>query len=78
MADFGLSSLLPSMPDKSPEKNNSRYYMAPELISSHEENYNEKVDIWSLGCLVYYVLSGKHAFSEDESIAGLNQKILNE
>ena len=52
--------------------------MAPELIKS-EQNFNEKVDIWSLGCLVYYILSGKHAFySPDQSLTDINQKILYE
>jgi serine/threonine protein kinase len=26
-------------------------YMAPELIK--REKYNEKVDVWALGCIVY-------------------------
>ena len=38
--------------------------MAPELICSNEQTaYDQKVDIWSIGCIIYYILSGgRHAF----------------
>ena len=34
--------------------------MAPELIK--REKYNEKVDVWALGCIVYQLLTGKTPF----------------
>ena len=61
VADFGLSSLLRSMPKQATEMQDSRHYMAPELIKN-KHDFNEKVDIWSLGCLIFYILGGKHAF----------------
>lgn len=47
-------------------------YMAPELVK--EQKYNEKVDVWSLGCIVYQLLSGKTPF-DGKSIQQINRFI---
>lgn len=35
----------------------TKTFMAPELIQNR--NFNEKIDIWSVGCIFYYLLKGK-------------------
>ena len=35
--------------------------MAPELIN--KEEYNEKIDIWSIGIITSILLTGRHPFS---------------
>ena len=47
--------------------------MAPELVE--QKNYSEKVDVWSLGCIVYQLLSGTTPF-EASTLGTLNAKIL--
>jgi len=38
----------------------SRYYRAPELV--YEEQFNEKIDIWSVGCILYELIVFKPLF----------------
>lgn len=37
------------------------YYMSPEIIN--QEQYNEKIDVWSYGCVVYEMLTLQKAFN---------------
>jgi serine/threonine protein kinase len=49
--------------------------MAPEILE-RRNNYDSKVDIFSLGCLFYEMLFGKSPFIA-KSIAGLINNIKN-
>lgn len=44
----------------------TRNYFAPEFLISWR--YNTKVDIWSAGCILYELATGKQAFTSDEAI----------
>ena len=59
------------------ESNNINYnnYIAPEIIK--EESITNKVDIWSLGCIIYELCSLELCFYS-ENIVCLNNKIINE
>ena len=49
-------------------------YMAPELIKG--EKYNNKVDIWSLGCLIYELFTLNKCF-DSPTLLGIANKIIN-
>ena len=36
------------------------YYLSPEICK--QKPYNQKTDIWSLGCILYELATLKHAF----------------
>jgi len=56
--DFGTSEEIePGM--KLTQQYGTAYYIAPEVLSSA---YNEKCDIWSIGVILYILLSGKPPF----------------
>lgn len=51
VGDFGLAKELPSQSKFAYTNVGTPFYMSPEMIN--EMRYNEKSDIWALGCLVY-------------------------
>ena len=40
-------------------------YRAPELMDSGRKRYTNKVDIWSMGCILYELATGRRAFEDD-------------
>lgn len=68
LADFGFtcegtsSTLLPSS-----ECRGTPCYRAPELLS-HNPVYNNKIDIWSMGCILYECATRRRTFSSDYAI----------
>ncbi len=72
--DFGLSKFLTKY-DLTTEGYGSLCYLAPEILLKKE--YDHKVDIWSLGVNIYYMMTGLLPFddSKDEVIK-IAQKIV--
>ena len=43
-------------------------YRAPELLGQYTPQFNNKVDIWSIGCIVYELAARHKAFADDVSV----------
>ena len=52
IGDFGISKKLNKTEHAKTQNIGTEFYMAPELIEG-EEQYDNKVDIWALGCIIY-------------------------
>lgn len=73
VGDFGIARVLQSTYDCAQTAIGTPYYLSPEICQ--EKPYNQKSDIWSLGCMLYEMTSLKHAF-DAKNIKGLVLKIL--
>ena len=69
ITDFGLSKILSKENEKTYTICGTPQYLAPEILSS--EGYDNAVDWWSLGCLMYKILIGIDAFkfSKNQSLS---------
>lgn len=68
IADFGLTveGTSQKLIDTVEGKGTSGY-RAPELLTENPI-YNNKVDIWAMGCILYELISGQKAFSSDHAV----------
>lgn len=69
VADFGSSCIV----DKDHRLQGcfgSAYYISPEVLTN---NYNEKCDVWSLGVIMYILLTGKPPYTGKDTESILKQ-----
>jgi NIMA (never in mitosis gene a)-related kinase len=67
MGDFGLAKQLASEGKMAETNVGTPFYMSPELIN--ERKYDEKTDIWSLGCLIYEIAALRPPFEATNQVA---------
>ena len=75
IGDFGISKHLNSNNKYANTNIGTDNYMAPERISG--KKYNNKVDIWALGCIIYELCTLEVCF-HSEGLLGLCNKIVYE
>ena len=62
LVDFGLAK---ESATKMKTFAGTPYFMAPEVIN---HNYNQKCDVWSLGCVLYMLVTGKLPFDGNSKV----------
>lgn len=67
MGDFGLAKELSSRSKMAQTNVGTPFYMAPEIMNEHD--YDEKSDIWSLGCLIYELAALRPPFDATNAIS---------
>eukprot|EP00899_Mesostigma_viride_P000961 jgi/Mesvir1/10866/Mv14208-RA.1 len=73
LGDFGIARELQGPSALASTFVGTPYYMSPELFRG--EPYNHKSDVWALGCVLYEMLTLRHAF-EAMNLNGLAMKVL--
>ena len=74
ISDFGLSSLL--VTEKITHISGTAKYIAPEIISSSNESHFSKAsDYYSIGVILYEILTGKPPFQKGNTIDIMKQHI---
>ncbi|PRD22563.1 UNVERIFIED_CONTAM: Ribosomal protein S6 kinase alpha-5 [Trichonephila clavipes] len=84
IVDFGFARTLPPGNQKMVSPCFTLHYAAPEVLkqsfpaNGSNSGYNESCDLWSLGVVMYTMLSGKtpfQSYSQDTSAAAIMQRI---
>ncbi|XP_071532966.1 uncharacterized protein [Panulirus ornatus] len=73
LGDFGIAKVLNSTSDLARTCIGTPYYLSPEMCEN--KPYNNKSDIWALGCVLYEMMTLKHAF-EASNMKALILKII--
>lgn len=72
ISDFGASICLHEQNEFCITKIGTPYFMSPEI--NHSSKYNKKTDIWSLGCILYEMITLEKPFTA-ANVVLLNNKI---
>ncbi|CAL6073244.1 Kinase [Hexamita inflata] len=73
LADFGVSKVLHSKFELAKTGIGTPYYISPEIWRNQQ--YNEKTDVFSMGCLIYELCTLKHPF-EGKDMKDLSRNVL--
>ena len=81
IGDFGVSKYLGNNKNTKTADIGTLKYMAPELLNpeliKNDEGYDNKIDIWALGCIIYELFALKPCFDNKYFYALMNS-ILND
>jgi serine/threonine protein kinase len=70
ISDFGISKRTEELQgDAFTAMQGSVFWMAPEVIYTRGHGYNNKIDIWSVGCVVLEMWAGMRPWNGEEMLA---------
>lgn len=67
IGDMGVAKIMNNSAAFAQTQVGSPYYLSPELCE--EKPYNNKSDVWALGCVLYEMCTGKHPFTAPNQAA---------
>jgi calcium-dependent protein kinase len=71
MIDFGLSCMWKGKPKK--DMTGTPFYMAPEVFA--KTGYGYQADMWSAGCVLYFLVAGQNPFEPCDTFPNLQKKV---
>jgi len=74
IGDFGIARIMDSGDALAKTRIGTPYFLAPEVVSG--QSYSLKADVWSLGCVLFQMLTGEHAFGAAKNLNNLVMAIL--
>jgi NIMA (never in mitosis gene a)-related kinase len=60
LGDFGIARIMDGTTDYARTCVGTPYYLSPEIWENNP--YNNKSDLWAMGCVLYEMTTLKHAF----------------
>jgi mitogen-activated protein kinase kinase kinase len=70
ISDFGISKRTEDLHGGAfTAMQGSVFWMAPEVINTQKSGYNNKIDIWSVGCVVLEMWAGMRPWNGEEMLA---------
>ena len=76
IGDFGVSKILTTTQNYTKSKVGKHHYFAPEIEKG--ENYNNKVDIYALGCIIYELFTLNEYYNVKNENATIDTDIYNQ
>ena len=64
LGDFGIARIMDGTTDYAKTCVGTPYYLSPEIWEN--KPYNNKSDLWAMGCVLYEMTTLKHAFEAGE------------